>query len=182
MRGSIVLQSTQVLAPDVRQGAPETRPLPATQDDQDYLVAGRHIEASLPIRDLGCGTSRRFFSPVPSEGPREVAPRRRDIGMEDFPNQRATAGIVEISRGPQPMSGSRNDYTSANILRAALPAVLDVLQAARLLGIGRTLAYELVRTDQWPTPIIRVGRLIKIPSAPLIELMSTGYPTRATAG
>jgi hypothetical protein len=102
--------------------------------------------------------------------------------MEDFPNQRATAGIVEISRGPQPMSGSRNDYTSANILRAALPAVLDVPQAARLLGIGRTLAYELVRTDQWPTPVIRVGRLIKIPSEPLIELMSTGYPTRATAG
>jgi hypothetical protein len=44
-----------------------------TQDGQDYLVAGGHIELSLPIRDLGCGTSRRFFSPVPSEGPREVA-------------------------------------------------------------------------------------------------------------
>jgi hypothetical protein len=102
--------------------------------------------------------------------------------MEDPPNQRATAGIVEISRGPQPASGSRNDHTSANILRAALPAVLDVPQAARLLGIGRTLAYELVRTDQWPTPVIRVGRLIKIPSAPLIELMWTGYPMRATAG
>lgn len=102
--------------------------------------------------------------------------------MEDFPNQRATAGIVEISRGPRPMSGSRNDYTSANIPRTAMPAVLDVPQAARLLGIGRTLAYELVRTDQWPTPVIRVGRLIKIPSAPLIELISTGYPTRATAG
>jgi predicted DNA-binding transcriptional regulator AlpA len=102
--------------------------------------------------------------------------------MENLSNQRSASGIVEISRGPEPMSGARNDYTSANILRAALPAVLDVPQAARLLGIGRTLAYELVRTDQWPTPIIRVGRLIKIPSAPLIELMSTGYPTRATAG
>ena len=87
-----------------------------------------------------------------------------------------------MSRGPQPRSGSRNDYTSANILRAALPAVLDVPQAARLLGIGRTLAYELVRTDQWPTPVIRVGRLIKIPSGPLIELMSTGYPTNTAAG
>ena len=30
-----------------------------------------------------------------------------------------------------------------------LPAVLDVPQAARMLGIGRTLAYELVRTDEW---------------------------------
>lgn len=101
--------------------------------------------------------------------------------MEDSPNQRASAGIVEMRRGPQPRRGSRNNYTSANTLRAALPAVLDVPQAARLLGIGRTLAYELVRTDQWPTPVIRVGRLIKIPSGPLIELMSTGYPTNTAA-
>ncbi len=62
-----------------------------------------------------------------------------------------------MSRGPQPRSGARNNYTSANTVRAALPAVLDVPQAARLLGIGRTLAYELVRTEQWPTPVIRVG-------------------------
>lgn len=47
-------------------------------------------------------------------------------------------------------------------------------QSTRLLGIGRTLAYELVRTDQWPTPVIRMGRLIKIPSGPIIELMTTG--------
>jgi predicted DNA-binding transcriptional regulator AlpA len=91
-------------------------------------------------------------------------------------------GIVEMSRRPQPGSGARNNYTSANFLRAALPTVLDVPQAARLLGIGRTLAYELVRTDQWPTPVIRVGRLIRIPSGPLIELMSTGYPTNTAAG
>ncbi|MDP9117356.1 MAG: helix-turn-helix domain-containing protein [Actinomycetota bacterium] len=52
--------------------------------------------------------------------------------------------------------------------------MLDVPQAARLLGIGRTLAYELVRTGQWPTPIIRIGRLIPIPASPLLELMSTG--------
>jgi predicted DNA-binding transcriptional regulator AlpA len=39
--------------------------------------------------------------------------------------------------------------------------VLDVPEAAQLLGIGRTLAYDLVRTNQWPTPVIRKGRLIK---------------------
>lgn len=61
-----------------------------------------------------------------------------------------------------------------------LPAVLDVPHAARLLGIGRTLAYELVRTNQWPSPVIRVGRLIKIPSGPLMELMSTGFVTSTT--
>ena len=64
----------------------------------------------------------------------------------------------------------------------SLPAVVDVVTAAEVLGIGRTVAYELVRTDQWPTPVIRMGRLIKIPSGPLIELMSTGYPTNTAAG
>lgn len=57
---------------------------------------------------------------------------------------------------------------------AALPQVLTVPQAARVLGIGRTLAYELVRTQSWPTPVIRAGRLIKIPTAPLLELLATG--------
>ncbi|MGH8963383.1 MAG: helix-turn-helix domain-containing protein [Jatrophihabitantaceae bacterium] len=55
-----------------------------------------------------------------------------------------------------------------------LPPMLTVPQAARVLGIGRTLAYELVRTHAWPTPVIRAGRLIKIPTAPLLELLATG--------
>ena len=57
---------------------------------------------------------------------------------------------------------------------APVPSMLDVRQAARMLGIGRTLAYELVRTGEWPTPVVRVGRLIKIPSGPLLELLATG--------
>ena len=52
-----------------------------------------------------------------------------------------------------------------------LPAVLDVPAAADLLGVGRTLAYELVRTGRWPTPVIRVGRLIKVPTKPLLDLL-----------
>lgn len=52
-----------------------------------------------------------------------------------------------------------------------LPPVLDVSTAARLLDIGRSLAYELIRTGKWPSPVIRVGRLIKIPTAPLLRLL-----------
>jgi hypothetical protein len=53
----------------------------------------------------------------------------------------------------------------------ALPAVVDVVTAGELLGIGRTVAYELVRTHRFPTPVLRVGRQIKIPTAYLIDLL-----------
>lgn len=53
----------------------------------------------------------------------------------------------------------------------ALPAVVDLATAARVLGLGRSAAYELVRLGAWPTPVLRLGRLIKVPSAPLVELL-----------
>ena len=52
-----------------------------------------------------------------------------------------------------------------------LPPVVDVPTAAAILGIGRAAAYELIRIGQWPTPILRVGKLIRVPSAPLLELV-----------
>ena len=52
-----------------------------------------------------------------------------------------------------------------------LPTVIDVTTAADLLGIGRSAAYELVRRGDWPTPTLRLGRLIKVPVAPLLELL-----------
>ena len=45
--------------------------------------------------------------------------------------------------------------------------VVDLAEAADMIGIGRSLAYRLVRDGRWPTPIIRVGRLIKVPVGPL---------------
>jgi excisionase family DNA binding protein len=53
----------------------------------------------------------------------------------------------------------------------SLPPTIDLLTAARLLGIGRTMAYELVRDGRWPTPIIHAGRKIRVPSAPLRALL-----------
>ena len=48
-----------------------------------------------------------------------------------------------------------------------LPPVVDVVTAAAILGIGRTAAYELIRVGEWPTPVLRLGKLIRIPTAPL---------------
>jgi predicted DNA-binding transcriptional regulator AlpA len=61
-----------------------------------------------------------------------------------------------------------------------LPAVVDLRTAAAVLNIGRTVAYELVRAGQWPTPILRLGGRIKVPTVPLLELLgiSTDYEAR----
>ena len=54
---------------------------------------------------------------------------------------------------------------------SALPPVLDVPTAATVLGIGRSLAYDLIRRGQWPTTVLRIGKLIKIPTEPLVRLL-----------
>ena len=60
----------------------------------------------------------------------------------------------------------------------ALPPVLDVPTAGRLLGLGRSAAYELVLAGAWPTPVLRLGRRLRIPTAPLLALLglSTDSP------
>ncbi|WAX58545.1 helix-turn-helix domain-containing protein [Jatrophihabitans cynanchi] len=54
------------------------------------------------------------------------------------------------------------------------PIAVDLLTAARMLGIGRTMAYRLVREGQWPTPLLRIGKLIRVPMDPLRELLRQG--------
>lgn len=61
----------------------------------------------------------------------------------------------------------------------ALPAVIDVATAAKALGLSRTAAYELIRAGEWPTPVFRLGRLIRIPTAPVLELL--GIATNETS-
>jgi len=61
------------------------------------------------------------------------------------------------------------DVTRDELL--ALPPVIDVSTAADVFGLGRSAAYELVRTGQWPTPIIRLGRHIRIPTLPVLKLV-----------
>jgi excisionase family DNA binding protein len=59
--------------------------------------------------------------------------------------------------------------TSAELSR--LPAVLTAPQAAAVLGIGRSHAYEAVKSGEWPTSVIRVGRCIRIPAAEILRLL-----------
>lgn len=56
-----------------------------------------------------------------------------------------------------------------------LPAIVDLLTAARALGLGRTKAYELARRGEFPCPVFRVGDTYRVPTIALLELL--GIPT-----
>jgi len=54
---------------------------------------------------------------------------------------------------------------------------LTVEDAAAMLGIGRTLAYELARTGELPS--IRLGRRIIIPRAAVERMLAGNTPIEA---
>lgn len=67
-----------------------------------------------------------------------------------------------------------------------LPAVVDVPTAGRAYGIGSRHAYELARRGDFPVPVRRLGRLMRVRTADLLadlapETTTAGAPTPALA-
>jgi hypothetical protein len=50
-------------------------------------------------------------------------------------------------------------------------ATVDLMTAARALGLGRTKAYELAKRDQFPCRVIKIGDTYRIPTPGLLELL-----------
>jgi excisionase family DNA binding protein len=59
---------------------------------------------------------------------------------------------------------------------AALPPTIDVETAADILGIGRTLAYQLARAGEFPCRIIKAGRRYRVPTAELRRVLGEAEP------
>lgn len=53
----------------------------------------------------------------------------------------------------------------------ALGMVTDLPTAASIFGLGRALAYELAKNDQFPVPVIRVGTRYRVPVAPILAAL-----------
>jgi Helix-turn-helix domain len=49
--------------------------------------------------------------------------------------------------------------------------MVDLLTAGRVLGIGRTTAYALARSGEFPCPVVRVGGAYKVPTSGLLRLL-----------
>ena len=54
------------------------------------------------------------------------------------------------------------------------PLAYSVTDAARLLGIGRTLAYALVKSGKLPT--VTLGRRVVVPKVRLDEMLAGDLP------
>ena len=52
-----------------------------------------------------------------------------------------------------------------------LPAIVDLVTAARALGLGRTKAYELARRGEFPCHLFRIGDTYRVPTAALLKLL-----------
>lgn len=57
-------------------------------------------------------------------------------------------------------------------------ATVDLMTAARALGLGRTKAYELARRDDFPCRVIRIGDTYRIPTPGLLELLGVNGEQR----
>jgi hypothetical protein len=53
----------------------------------------------------------------------------------------------------------------------ALGATTDLLTAASVLRIGRTKAYHLARTGEFPVPVLRTGRRYLVAVAHLLRVL-----------
>jgi predicted DNA-binding transcriptional regulator AlpA len=59
--------------------------------------------------------------------------------------------------------------TRAELL--SLPASIDLLTAARALGIGRTTAYQLARAGEFPVKVLRLGTRYRVATSALLVVL-----------
>ncbi len=53
---------------------------------------------------------------------------------------------------------------------------LSADEAFHHLGIDRTTGYRAIKTGNFPLPVIRVGRTIRIPTAALLQILAVDAP------
>lgn len=89
----------------------------------------------------------------------------------DFPD-RSDTGLCQEQpeaspQGPATTTGV--PWTLENIRE--LPPVLDLPEAAAVLRIGRTSAYALAKRGAFPVPVLRAGKLYRVPTAGLLGFL-----------
>jgi hypothetical protein len=89
------------------------------------------------------------------------------------PRRGSTAQALEGGAGSWSRSAPEA-WTLETVRRLGMTT--DVTIAAQILGIGRTLAFDLLKHDQFPVRVSRIGRRVVVPIADLLRLLGAGPP------
>jgi excisionase family DNA binding protein len=60
------------------------------------------------------------------------------------------------------------------------PALVGMAETAKLLGISRNMAYELIKKDEFPIPVRRIGSLYKVNRAELMAYIEGEHPAASS--
>ena len=128
-----------------------------TNPDED-TVERLHQQLRMSLREIIMSEDGQHTS--------TAAARFRDFSFAD--KQLASAQSPGRDLTPSRVA---DDDEGSQVVRVS--ATLTVPQAARLLGVGRNLAYETAARDGEiaGVPVIRVGRRLLIPLARLLEVL-----------
>jgi excisionase family DNA binding protein len=63
----------------------------------------------------------------------------------------------------------------------AKPRTYSIPEVARLLGLGRSAAYAAAERGDLPVPVLRIGRRLVVPRAPLDRLLDGAADPRPAA-
>lgn len=58
--------------------------------------------------------------------------------------------------------------------------VVSAEEAFKLLGIDRGTGYSAIRNNTFHVPVIRIGRIIRVPTVPLCKILSVNEPEKIT--
>lgn len=70
---------------------------------------------------------------------------------------------------PTATATGRRAWTAEQVRQLGMTTDLET--AADVIGIGRTLAYELARTGDFPVRLLRLGRRVVVPTADLLRFL-----------
>ena len=58
-----------------------------------------------------------------------------------------------------------------NLATLLAQPMITAEQAFRILGINRSTGYKMIRKGTFPLPVLKMGRIIRIPTTPLVKLL-----------
>ena len=89
--------------------------------------------------------------------------------------QHHTSSTVPLSSAGQASAKPHRQAWTPDAVRQ-LGMTTDVTTAAQILGIGRTLAFDLLKRDQFPVRVLRIGRRVVVPVPDLLRLLGIAEP------